>query len=148
MKLNAMNKQPKLMYEYLLRNGLRIASYKSKMCTTVYLNESMKRQVFHFPQKEVRLPHICLKPPPLKYLQTMLVRALKDAITENLSPPELVPHVERLITHVKCREPDKQFCLDYLGTIHSMGVPQEIYQKDYKYVAGMYEHSAQDQVMH
>ena len=121
-KFTAMWKQPKLLYEYCIRNGMRVPARKSRICTTQYLTEVTKKQCFCFPHKDIKMPHKVLRPPPLRILVLMLVEALTIAVRENFAPPELNTSIERLAVHISNRDPDAAFCLEYLGTLHIMGV--------------------------
>ena len=111
-----------MMHEYLVRNGMRIPLKKSTICTGDYLTEVCEKKCFAFPHKDIKLPCKVLKPPPLRILTLMLAEAFQDSITSKHCPPEMVPSVKRLREHLQYRMPDRDFCLDYLGTLHVTGI--------------------------
>ena len=75
----------------------------------------------------------------------MLIQALTESMRTGACPEPLVPSTKRLIQHLEFRQPDADFCLDYLGTLHCGGIQCEIFEKDYRYRTGMYSQNQEDE---
>ena len=100
--------------------------------TKKYIKEVMTKVCFAFRVEEIKMSNV-IKPPPLKLLTSKLIRALDLAIEKFIFGAERENAVRRLIEHLKWRAPDATFCIDLLSTLHSRGIPCDIFVKDYSY---------------
>ena len=68
-----------------------------------------------------------VKPPPAKVLNQKLVKALDLAIEKFIYGAEREKAIRRLVEHIKWRQADAGYCIDMLSTLHSRGIPCEIF---------------------
>ena len=78
----------------------------------------------------------CATSPSLGDLHKMTVTAIKQAILRKKFPKNsenVLPSVEKLLNHLTKRQADKYYYLQFLGALHSRGILQPIFAKDYIY---------------